>query len=432
MRVIINILILIILVIFFGFAFLHIFINMHGRFLLMDKLKNTFDKEVFVGSVKTRLPFELIINDLEVKDLFKIDEVIAPGGMFDVLGRNFSLFELRIKKATVYLEKPPKAESQDKSQNTAPSQSAATDKNVKLSNAMNNLAPAPLHGLTFQLPNISVKHLVISDSAFNFTDRLVEDKPIKLTLKNVNIEIENLKLPVRGSEITYFELIGKISWQNNADEGKIWFQGWINFFKKDMRAELKIADIDGIWLHPYYSNWVDLEKSHIQNAKLNFFSEILGFNNDVTADCHLELTQIEFKPHAQDQQREKAEKIATAVIDIFRTVNQGKIVLDFKLKTKMDSPEFGLDNIIKVAVEDKILQVRKDERLKSEDILKMPAKVIETTISTATDLTKSVINGTISVGKELKKAVETSFSKEAGKVSKDPVRPDTPETNLTK
>ena len=364
---------------------------------MAGKLKATFHKEVFVGSVKTRLPFDLIIRDVEVKDLFKIREVFARGGMFDLLGGNFFLSELKIKKATLYIEKPAEAVSQDKIQDAVLSKEPAA---------------ASHKGETFGLPNITLKHLAISDSTLNFTDRSVADSVIKITFKDVNIEIENLELPVKSSQITCFELTGKIPWQNNGEEGKIWFQGWINFFKKDMRAELKIADIDGVYLYPYYSNWVDLEKSRIQKAKLNFFSEIIGLNNDVTADCHLELALIEFKPRPEDQPQEKAQRLATAVIDIFKAINEGKIVLDFKFKTKMDSPEFGLNKIIKTAVEDKISEARKSEPFNPEQILKMPAKIIRDTISTATDLTKSVINGTMSVGQEFKKAIETSFTRE--------------------
>ncbi len=399
---------------------------------MADKLKSTFHKEVFVGSVKTRLPFDMIINDLEVKELFKIDEVFARGGMFDILGGNFILPELRIKKANVFIEKPPKAESQDKSQNTTLPQESATDKNITRDALANNVPTTAPQGEIFKLPDIILKHLVVSDSTLNFTDRSAADSTIKLTFKDVNIEIENLELPVRTSKITYFELTGKIPWQNNGEEGKIWFQGWVNFFKKDMRAELKIDDIDGIYLYPYYSNWVNLEKSRIQKAKLNFFSEIFGLNNDVTADCHLELARIEFKPRPEDQPQEKAEKIATAVIDIFKAINEGKIVLDFKFKTKMDSPEFGLNNIIKVAVQDKISQARKNEPLNPGQILKMPAKLIESTISTATDLTKSVINGTMSVGKEIKRAIEDSFTKETSKVPEAQVNQTPQESNSTK
>jgi len=100
MKLIIKILLtLIIITIFVAFFFLHILINMNGRFLLMDKLKNAFHKEVSVGSLRTRLPFDLIIKDLEVKGLFKINEVFAQGGMFDILSGDFVLPKLRIKKA---------------------------------------------------------------------------------------------------------------------------------------------------------------------------------------------------------------------------------------------------------------------------------------------------------------------------------------------
>jgi hypothetical protein len=397
---------------------------MNGRSLLVNKLNSVFRREVFVGTVKTRLPFDLIIKDVEVKDLFKIGEVFAQGGVFDILGGNFILPELRIKRAVVNLEKPARAELQD----TPLPQEPVVDKNVTTPTLAINVTKTAVPEEAFKLPNIILRRCIVSDSIFNFVDRSVADRYIKVTVKDVNIKIENLELPVRTSEITYFELTGKIPWQNIAEEGKIWFQGWINFFKKDMRAELKIGDIDGVYLHPYYSNWVDLEKSRIQKAKLNFFSEIVGLNNDVTADCHLELTRIEFKPRPEDQPQEKAERIATAVIDIFKAINEGKIVLDFKFKTKMDNPEFGLNKIIKMAVQDKIKEARKGD---SDTVFTVPGKIIGGTISSATDLTKALINGTMSVGKELKKAIEGSFIREVN-VTEAPTDQAVQESNQTK
>ena len=43
---------------------------------------------------------------------------------------------------------------------------------------------------------------------------------------------------------------------------------------------------------------------------------------------------------------EKAAKITDEVLDMFKSVDQGKIVLDFTLKTKMDSRQFGLGDVI--------------------------------------------------------------------------------------
>ena len=70
-----------------------------------------------------------------------------------------------------------------------------------------------------------------------------------------------------------------------------------------MQAALKIKDIDAIYLYPYYSMWVDLEKARIEKAKLNFSADINGLNNNVNVECHLELTDMVRKPLEPGQRR---------------------------------------------------------------------------------------------------------------------------------
>jgi hypothetical protein len=413
---------------------LHVFVNIKGKEMLIQKLSVVFQREVKVGEVKTRLPFNLIIKDLQAKDFFKIDEVLAEGGVFDILRGNFILSRLIVKRAVVDIQKPaakPLPSVENKDTQASPVSEPSPDKNSTATSAP-AILPKVIPANAFEFPRIAVKRFIILDSIFNISDNNTGDKGIKVTLKNLNVKIDNLHLPVESSEITSFEFKGRVPWENMAEEGKVKFVGWINLFKKDMQATLRIEDIDGVYLYPYYSSWVELDKSRIEKATLNFSSEILGLKNDVTADCHLELTRIAFKPRSEEEPQQKVERIATAVIDIFKALNQGKIVLDFKFKTKMDSPDFVLGEIIKLAMHDKITQARKNGSLTAEDILKMPAKVIGETISTATDLTKSVINGTMSVGRELKKAIEGTFTREKEAVPEFAVNQTAQEADQTK
>jgi hypothetical protein len=407
---------------------LHVFVNIKGKELLSKKLKEAFGREVKMALIKTRLPFDLVINELEAKELFKVREIVAVGGVIDILRGNFTLSELRIKGAEVNIGRCHKAEPLQESQNTAASgQEPAVAKNSSSKNSA--AAGTGQVGLalleTFNLPPVTIKHAIISDSSFYLCGRSVNNSPIRVTVKEVNIDIERLILPVSKSEITSFEITAKIPWENIKEEGKVWLEGWIDLFKKDMRAELKIEDIDAVYLHPYYANWMDLEKSHIQEAKLNFSSEVVGLNNEINADCHLELTSIVFKPREENQPQEKAERLAAAVIDIFKALNQGKIVLDFKFKTKMDSPEFGLSNIIKMAVQDKVKESRKS------DTGSMAGKIVGGTILSAADLTKALINGTMSIGRELRKAIEGSFERQPREVPEAAVNQTVTEVNQT-
>jgi hypothetical protein len=174
---------------------------------------------------------------------------------------------------------------------------------------------------------------------------------------------------------------------------------------------LKITDIDGVYLYPYYSSWVDLGKARVDKAKLNFTSNIEGLDNNLTAQCHLELTDIVRKPRSSDEAEGKVERIASAVLEIFRALNQGKIVLDFTVRTKMDRPEFGFGNI-KMAVEDKVSKARRSESIKAQDVLALPGDFLQRMYKGAADIWKAFSDGAVAVGQELQKTAEATFRKE--------------------
>jgi len=150
-----------------------------------------------------------------------------------------------------------------------------------------------------------------------------------------------------------------------------------------------------------------LEKARIEKAKLNFTSDICGINNNLTAQCHLELTDIVRRPRAPEEPQEKAERIADAVLGIFKAMDQGKIVLDFTIRTKMDKPVFGFGDI-RNAVESKINGGRKSG-ISAQGFAMLPAKLVEGTVKGATDFSKALIVGTYDVGEEIFKSVRDAF-----------------------
>jgi hypothetical protein len=260
------------------------------------------------------------------------------------------------------------------------------------------------------IPPLICKYIVIKDGQLDFIDRGAGPKGLKITVKEIYLELNNLYLVPR-SAVANFELRARIPWQEDEEEGRLEAIGWVNLYKKEMQATLKIHDIDGVYLYPYYSTWVDLEKARIQKAKLNFASNIEGINNDITAKCHLELTDIVRTPRSADEPQEKAEKITDVVLDIFRSLNQGKIVLDFTIRTKMDYPEFGFANI-KMAFEDKLAMARKGGALHPDEVLKLPGRLLEGTVKSARDLSKAMLDGVFAIGNGIKKTAEDSFKKE--------------------
>ncbi|MBU3958851.1 MAG: DUF748 domain-containing protein, partial [Candidatus Omnitrophica bacterium] len=286
-----------ILIVLAGAAYL--FIAFQGKAIIVKKLQDLTQKKVSMDYIGFSGPLNLEIKNLQIEGLLKADYVfISPSILGFFMGR-VALDEVKIVKPELTFEK-------------VPSQIPAT------APAVGGGAPVQAKK-RYTLPLI-IKQIDIKDGRLDFIDRTVGTEGMKIIIKDISFHLDNLYIFPR-SVVTNFKLQGKVPWQQEAEEGKIEFAGWINLLKRDMQATLRIEDIDGIHFYPYYSKWVDLEKSRIEKAKLNFNSDIQGLNNDITANCHLELTDIVFRPRTPEEEMKKAEKIATAVLDIFRALN---------------------------------------------------------------------------------------------------------------
>ncbi|MFH1199093.1 MAG: DUF748 domain-containing protein, partial [Candidatus Omnitrophota bacterium] len=276
MKLWIKILLIVIVALTLLFSATYIFLAFKGKATIIRQLENLTRKKASIGYFGITPLLNLDIKNLEIKDTLKVDSISITPSILGLLTAKIALDNLRIVKPEFTYEKTlPKAPELAAATTPAP---AATVK------------PKEKPPLRLIIRKINVKN-----GKIDFIDRTVGEEGIKITVQDINFNLTNLYIFPR-SVITNFEFNGRIPWQQGGEEGKIEAEGWLNLFKKDIQATLKIKDIDGIFFYPYYSNWVDLEKARIEKAKLNFTSNIHGLNNDVAADCHLELTDIVFKP----------------------------------------------------------------------------------------------------------------------------------------
>src|SRR4030042_4625469 len=421
MRVLRGLLLAGLIVFILVFIALHIFINAKAKPFVTQKLRQAFKKEISVGSLSTSLPLNIHIKDIRVEGLCSIKEIVAGGASFNISRNCFSLASLKIIKPEITAQRnlpnqavsAAVAQGENQEAQAAPA-AAVTGQNpeVQAEPAPANITPLAQQQNELILPRFLVKRLNIHDGVVNFTDKISQDQAITIKVTQVNLRLDNLNFSGRGDQITYFKFSGSVPWRETQGAGKIEGEGWINLFRKDIQATLKIHDIDGIYLYPYYSKWVDLEKVRVESAKLNFESNIHGLNNDVSAACHLELTAIVRKERAPEETQDKAEKIADIALGIFKALDQGKIELNFTIKTKMNMPQFGIEDI-RSAVEEKLTKARAGEGLKAQDVLMLPGNILTGAVKSVTDLSKAVIGGAFAAGNEMKKAVEDSFRKES-------------------
>jgi hypothetical protein len=390
-----NILLVLAILFFSALLFTYLFLNWQGQNILINSLTNLTHKKVTVAHFSIRPPLNLHIKNLEIEGLAKVRDIrTSPNPLTLFLGY-IGFNDLEIVEPEFTFER-------------------GADKNAASALPAASLALASPGAVkpNFKEPVIPFvfKRISIKDGRIDFTDRVVTPEGIKITFKDIQFSLSNVYAFPR-SVITNFDLEAKIPWGEAGKEGRVSAEGWLNFFKKDIQAVLKIEDIDGIYLYPYYANWVDLEKARIDAATLNFTSDIQGLNNDVIAECHLELADIVRRPLNADESQEKAARIADTVLEIFKAFNQGKIVLNFTIRTKMDRPEFGFGNI-KTAFENKISEARKSGGFGAEDVLAFPTRLLGGAFKGLTGLTTTVITGTINAGKEIKNAVGDTFKKE--------------------
>ncbi|MDD5506034.1 MAG: DUF748 domain-containing protein [Candidatus Omnitrophica bacterium] len=374
------------------------FFVVKAKYILANKLEDVFGRKVKIGQLKLKSPLNLELMDLDVEGLINIGYVYISPSIPNLLTGKIALNKVRIVRPKISCER------------RLPSVPDAADNAVS---PVIREAEKPKEEIPTAAKDslkIVIKSLKVRSGEIYFIDHTADLRNVTVVIKNIDINLNNLyTYPV--DVIVNFELNGRLPWQSGEPDGKIYFNGWVNPYKKDMSANLKIEDIDAIAFYPYYSTWVDLEKARIDKAKLNFSSKIAGENNAISAQCHLELADIVRKARPPEEPQQKAERLTDAVLDMFKAMNQGKVVLDFTLHTKMDHPQFGFENI-KSAFEGKLMEARTNAGLRPQDMLLWPGKLLQGGIKNGSDLTRAAIDGVRALGSGLKKFFEDAMNRQ--------------------
>jgi hypothetical protein len=381
-----------IIILAFLFGSIYIFLTLTGKDIIIKELQRVTGRKVTVTYFGLTPAFHLEVRGLSIEGMGRADAVVISPNLFTLFTGKLVFNNLKfIKPELTFSKNPP----------------LVVDTVSK-----GSVISAPGNGkekVEYYIP-LAFKRIKVKDGKINFIDQTISSNGIKIVIKDINCSISNLYLYPR-PVVTNFNLKAKIPWREGETQGQIELEGWVNYSKKDMRATLKIKDIDAIYLYPYYSTWVDLDKARIEKAKLNFSSEIHGLNNNVTAECHMELTDMVRKPLEPGETEEKASLITNKVLDMFKTLDQGKVELNFSIKTKMDSPQFGFNNF-KTAFEDKITQGKRASGFKPEDALGFPVKLVEGGVRSFTDLGRAMIDGIFAIGSEISKSTGDAFKKD--------------------
>ena len=277
------------------------FLIIKAKFILADKLESAFGRKVSIGELKLKPPLNLELMDLDVEGLVNVGYIYISPSIPNLLVGKLALNKVRIVRPKISCERK------------LPSAPVATD-SVVVSNKPEAVKPkeeTPVAANTSL--RLVIKSFKIRSGELYFLDHTADSRNVIVMVKNIDLNLTNLyTYPV--DVVVDFNLTGRLPWKSGEPDGKIFLEGWVNPCKKNMLANLNIEGIDAIAFYPYYSTWVNLEKARIDKAKLNFKSKIKGENNDIAAQCHLELANIVRKARPPEEPQQKAERLTDAVL----------------------------------------------------------------------------------------------------------------------
>ncbi|MCX5696984.1 MAG: DUF748 domain-containing protein [Candidatus Omnitrophica bacterium] len=386
MKLTIRIFLVIILAVALILCSVFVFFSIRGKDLIVRELQNATQKKVSIDYFALHLPSEITLGNIDINGLARVRSVVIRPNIIECLTGRLVFDKIALQGLEFTY--------------------------VKAGSAPESIFQ-PAEDFRKKMPfarGIFIKNLDSASGKVDFIDRSVGSGGLELRLDELSFSFHNLTFFAH-SVVTKFTLKAEIPWHEGQGKGSVEAKGWFDLGKKDMEATLKVADIDAVYLSPYYAGWLNLDNARIDKARFDFNSAIQGEDNNLTALCHLELKDIVFKPRSPKEELKKEERAVNTVIGAFKAMDNGKMFVDFVVSTRMDRPEFGLANI-KAAVKDKMTQARQANRLTVQKAALLPGKVFGGTVKGTTDITRALIGGTLSLGKELKKAFEIAFQKE--------------------
>src|SRR4030042_90473 len=209
-----------------------------GKAIITKQLESVTHKKVSIGHFGLASPFRFEIKNLEVEGLAKVESIFISPSLLGFLTGNIALNEVKVIKPELTYERFSLSPGES-SQSVIPSDKTIAPQKKK--------RPLPL----------VIKGIQIREGKFNFVDHTISEAGLRVTVKDIYVDLNNLYILPR-SVIAKFKIQGTIPWQQGQQEGKIEVGGWLNLFKKEMKATVKVEGIDGIYLYPYYSQWINL------------------------------------------------------------------------------------------------------------------------------------------------------------------------------
>lgn len=285
-----------------------------GKAIVAAGLEKQLHRKVNIGSVELSLLLGLHIRNLKVENLAEIKDLAVKPSLLGFLIGKPAFDEIKLVRPKFRIERLPDG-------------SFSISDLFKKKEKSNSKKPFLL------------AKLVVRDGEITLVDRKVAYEGFVTKIEDIDIRISKVSFPPT-SLVTKFKLGAVIPGREEQPKSRLTFQGWIDLLDKDMQADLNLKDLDLVNLEPYVGRY---GFSNMESGNLNITSDMEAKNNDLTAQCKLEINNLKFKP--QETEGSLIPLSPTkGVLDFLKGPGE-KIVMSFAIRTKLDNPKINFGQL---------------------------------------------------------------------------------------
>ncbi|MFA4989813.1 MAG: DUF748 domain-containing protein [Candidatus Omnitrophota bacterium] len=323
----INKIMLWLLIIFFSiFILVNVALALFAKPILVQQLEKNLKLHTSLGSISVGLPFSVHLNNLEIGDLFRADQISVTPNVFGFFAGKIILSNMTLVNPVIKLERAsdgslalPKSES----------------KGEQGQKQKQKQKPAPIY----------LTSLIIKNGKFIFVDRKIDPTGYKIILDRINANIAKIMLPPSSLK-TNFKVALDFLNPDAQKLGSLNFSGWIDFGPKDMDGVLSVKDLDLTYFSPYYGNFISSKK--LLSARLNINALFKSENNALDIATNFRLSGLTYAPQEEQPEGDLPEfNLTQNALDLF-TDKQGNLILDFNINTKLDNPNMTIGELEKI------------------------------------------------------------------------------------
>lgn len=307
------------------FSALSFFVSTQGKIILTTELTKVFKKPVDIRRVQLIFPLGLSIQDLSVQDFGHIKRVEIGLGLVYLFAKHMDFSRVALYEPAIVLNR--------KDFGAMPSSVAAEEENkTVVSAAMDKEKPSLPEKIQNKNPKSSLSYVIHQLTVKGGSVQFRDEAPAG----NFVLAIDSLSLT--GRDFSYPHTNHK-SWisvsavlrnKEGKSAGEIKGEGWFNFFKKDMKGQCALNNVDARLFIPFYQDSAARAvKSGAVDANISAESK----NNDMDVHVEVKLKNLAFEKNKKD-----SVSWEDVVVTGLQSVGQG-VALNFNFKTKMDSFE---------------------------------------------------------------------------------------------